>query len=283
MFGRTVSTDAEGFPLDRRLDRADAVIAFADTASDGPAVVLTHGAGMDHTMWEDQAVALTDAAYRVILWDMRGHGESTLAPHVRFTAADALEDLAALLTECRVDKAVLVGHSLGGNLSQAFVRSHPDRAAGLIVVDATWNTGPLSRLERFALRLAAPSLALIPARTLPRLMARASAITPSAIRRTQRVFARMPKRRFLEVWTATVSFVDPDPEYRAPVPLALVRGAEDRTGNIATAMPRWAHAENIVEHVIPDAGHVVTWDAPGATSHTLRQVLDRWDRTASPG
>lgn len=280
---RTVSTDAEGFPLDRRLDRADAVIAFADTASDGPAVVLTHGAGMDHTMWEEQAVALTDADYRVILWDMRGHGESTLAPQARFTAADALEDLAALLKQCRVDRAVLVGHSLGGNLSQAFVRSHPDRAAGLIVVDATWNTGPLSRLERFALRLAAPSLALIPARTLPRLMARASAITPSAIRRTQRVFARMPKRRFLEVWTATVSFVDPDPEYRAPVPLALVRGAEDRTGNIATAMPRWAHAENIVEHVIPDAGHVVTWDAPGATSHTLRQVLDRWDRTAPPG
>lgn len=263
--------------LDRRLGRTGAEIAFADTGIEGPAVVLTHGAGMDHTMWEAQAAALADAGYRVIVWDLRGHGASALAPGTRFAALDALGDLAALLDECRVDEAVLVGHSLGGNLAQAFARSHPERVAGLVVVDSTWNAGPLSAPERLALRLAAPGLALVPARSLPGLMARASAVTPSAVARTEAVFARMPKRRFLDVWAATVSFVDPDPDYRSPVPLALVRGARDGTGNIATAMPRWAQVEGVAEHVVPDAGHVVTWDAPEATSRTLRQILDRWD------
>ncbi|MFF2087951.1 alpha/beta fold hydrolase [Nocardia sp. NPDC058176] len=240
-------------------------------------MVFVHGAGMDHAMFEAQVDALATEGYRVITWDLRGHGQSVLAPGVRFGAVDALEDLAALLRECGVDRGVLVGHSLGGNLAQAFIRAHADRVGGLIVLDSTWNTGPLTGFERFALRLAAPSLAMIPARTLPGLMAKASAVTPSAIARTEATFARMPKRVFLDVWRATVSFVDPDPAYRTPVPLALVRGALDRTGNIATAMPRWAEAEGVTEHVVADAGHILTWDAPEATSETLLRILKQWD------
>src|SRR5690606_18582478 len=143
------------------------------------------------------------------------------------TASDAMQDLDALLTECGIDAAVLAGHSLGGNLVQAFVREHPHRVGGAIVLDSTWNAGPLAMLERFALRLAAPTLALIPANRLPGIMARASAVSPDAIARTEALFARMPKAVFLDVWRATVSFVTPDPDYRCQVPLALVRGAED--------------------------------------------------------
>ncbi|MGP9538083.1 alpha/beta fold hydrolase [Brachybacterium sp. AOP43-C2-M15] len=268
---------------DRRLQRPSAQIAVADSGGDGVAVLLTHGAGMDHTMFDEQAVALTAEGYRVIVWDLRGHGASTLADGVRFAAADALADLEALLDQCGVREAVLVGHSLGGNLVQAFAREHPQRVSGLIVLDATWNAGPLSMLERFALRLAAPMLALIPSTRLPRLMARASAVTPEAIARTEAVFARMPKTRFLDVWRATVSILDPDPGHRSPVPLALLRGAEDRTGNIAAAMPRWAEAEGVTEHVIPGAGHIVTWDAPERTSQLLLAILEGWVRGRANG
>ncbi len=239
-------------------------------------MVLTHGAGLDRTMFDAQAQALEGAGYRVITWDLRAHGASTLAPGTRFTATDALDDLDALLTACRIDRAVLVGHSLGGNLAQAFARARSDRVLGLIAMDSTWNTGPLSALERRALRLAAPSLALVPARRLPGLMARASAVSPWAVERVEQTFARMPKPVFLDVWRAVVSFVDPDPGYRSPVPLGLVRGAQDRTGNIATAMPRWAEAEGASEFVIPGAGHLVTWDAPEAASGALLRILGGW-------
>lgn len=183
-----------------------------------------------------------------------------------------------MLAECGADAPVLVGHSLGGNLAQAFARVDPQRVRGVIVLDSTWNAGPLSAFERFALRLAAPALAVIPAGSLPRIMARASATTREAIARTEALFARMPKRTFLDVWRATVSFVAPEPGYRSPMPLALVRGAEDRTGNIATAMPRWAQAEGTVEHVLPGAGHMVTMDAPAVTSRRLVSILDGWNQ-----
>ncbi|GAA1594503.1 3-oxoadipate enol-lactonase [Actinoplanes couchii] len=239
-------------------------------------MVLTHGAGMNHTMFDPQAAELQKAGYRVIRWDMPGHGASPLDPGTRFTATGALTELAALLDWLRLDRPVLIGHSLGGNLSQALVRADADRAGGLIVLDATWNAGPLNGLERLGLRLAAPGLAMIPPARLPDLMARVSAVTPEAVDHARTAFAAMPSRTFRDVWRATASLVAPEPGYRTPVPVALIRGARDRTGNIATAMPRWASAEKIDEHVIPAAGHLVTLDAPGPTSEALLDVLSRW-------
>src|SRR5690606_23032078 len=95
--------------------------------------------------------------------------------------------------------------------------------------------------------------------------------------RTEELFARMPKARFVDVWRATTAFVTPPPRpHRLGVPLALLRGEKDDTGNIATAMPRWAAAEGIDEYVIPNAGHVVTWDAPEETEAAVMEILEVW-------
>ena len=228
-------------------------LRYADSGGPGRAVVFTHGAGADHHMFDQQFSSLAADGHRVVVWDMRAHGESarSVAP---FTRARALRDLAALITHLGLVEPVVAGHSLGGNLTQALVQEEPHRFAGIIVMDSTWNSGPLTRTERFALRLAVPSLALIPARSLPRVMARASAVTPSARDDATRAFSQMSKRQFIEVWRAAVTFLDPNPTYRTPIPLCLLRGAADKTGNIATAMPLWAAAEGVAEHVVPGAG-----------------------------
>lgn len=274
--------------LTATLPRPGTSIRFADSGGPGRPVVLSHGAGADHTMFESQLPALRAAGYRVIVWDLRGHGASVLSAGTRFTAEDALDDLAALLGQIRSDQVppdefrsddpvpgrpVLVGHSLGGNLSQALVRRAPELVGGLVVLDSTWNAGPLGPVERLALRLAAPLLSAIPATRLPGLMARASAVHPAAVAHAEAMFARMPKEGFLDVWRATAGLVDPEPGYRTPVPLGLVRGADDRTGNIATAMPRWAAAEGSTEHVVAQAGHLVTLDAPAAVNDILLTLL----------
>jgi len=254
------------------LRRPGATLSYLD--ADGPkrALVLVHGAGVDSAMYAPQLDALQRAGHRVVAVDLRGHGESTLDDGIRVTASEMLDDLAALLTHLALPSPVLVGHSLGGNLAQALVRRHPRLVGGLVAIDCTWNTGPLSALERFALRLAAPSLALVPAGRLPRFMASASAVMPDAIVTLETMFARMPKARFLDVWRATTTLVAPDPDYRTPVPLTLIRGERDRTGNIATAMPAWARAEGVTEHVIPGAGHVPTLDAPDAVTELLLEA-----------
>ena len=258
--------------LDRTLVVPGCRLAYADLPGPRTPVVFLHGAGADHRMFEGQAAALSRAGHRCVLTDLRGHGASRPCT-TPVTAAALLDDARALLDRLDLHGAVLAGLSLGGNIAQALVREAPRRFAGLVAMSCTWNTGPLTPLERLSLRLAAPVLAAIPQRLLPRLMARASAATPAARADAERTFAAMPKRAFLEVWKATADFVAPDPGYRTPVPLLLVRGARDRTGNIATAMPAWAAFEGIAERPVAGAGHLVCQDAPDEVRERLLAFL----------
>lgn len=260
--------------MEQILRRPGADIAFEDHHGERTAVVMVHGAGMDRTTFDDVATTLRDAGHRTITVDLRGHGRSRLERDARFTAVDARDDIRALIIFLSLDMPILVGHSLGGNLMQDLVRTDPTLARGLVVVGATPNHGAVGRGELFALRhLSGPLLRLIPARRLPRALAAASATTASAIARITAVFARMPKAVFLDVWAATASLVAPDPAYRTPVRLALVRGARDSTGNIADAMSVWAEREAAPSWIIPDAGHVAMWDRPGETSRAIRAAV----------
>ncbi|MGO2660329.1 alpha/beta fold hydrolase [Mycetocola reblochoni] len=245
-------------------------------SANGREVLMLHGAGMDGTVWEHQARALAADGHRVVVPDLRGHGASrpaVLPP----TAERLLADTAAVVDVLRLDRPVLVGHSLGGNLAQALVRSDPRGFSGLAVLDSAWNAGPLTRAERLALALAGPGLRLVPSRRLAPLLARASAETPPARAACEAAFARLSRDEFLAAWTATTPFLSPDPGHRTPLPLLLVRGDRDRTGTIATSMPSWARAESVAEHVVPGAGHVVMLDAPEATAAVLRGFVETID------
>ncbi|MBW0104485.1 alpha/beta hydrolase [Pseudonocardia sp. KRD-291] len=240
---------------------------------------MTHGAGADHHMFDGQYGALSRAGYRVVVWDMRAHGQSrpTDPDGPPFTADLALDDLSALVEHLGLDRPVLVGHSLGGNLSQETVRRRPDSASALVVLGSAWNAGPLSRTERIQLAMAAPALWTVPGRRLPAILARASATTEHGRQDTGRAFALLDKPTFIDVFRATTTLLAPSPGYRTPVPLCLVRGAEDYTGAIATSMPRWAAAEGVTEHVVPGAGHIVTVDASDAVIDVLLEFLEGLD------
>ncbi|MBF4459038.1 alpha/beta fold hydrolase [Pseudoclavibacter sp. VKM Ac-2867] len=253
-------------------ERADASEPGSGTGADADAVVLLHGAGADHTMFRRQADALRRAGLRVVLVDLRGHGASR--PNSTDLSPELLaSDVERLIAHLGLGRVSLLGHSLGGNLAQELVRRSPERFRSLVVLDSTWNAGPLGFLERAGLRAAAPILQLIPARNLPKLMADASAVTATARAELTRMFGAMSKREFVAVWRATTQFVRPTPGYRTPVPTLLVRGASDSTGNIARAMPAWAAADGLTELVVDGAGHVVTLDAPDEVSVALVEFL----------
>jgi 3-oxoadipate enol-lactonase len=254
------------------LERDGCVLHGTDSGGTGRAVVLSHGAGANSGMFAPQIEALVADGFRVVAWDLRGHGRSRPTEH-GITPARAVDDLLALIAELRLERSVLIGQSLGGNLSQAVIRRVPSIAGGLVVIGSAWNAQPLSRIDRGLLRLAAPTLRAIPWTWLPGVMAGASAETPGARVYAERVFAGLSKREFLDAWRTTVGLLDPEPGYRSPVPLLLMRGERDRTGTIAKVMPAWAAAEGVVEKVIPAAGHIANLDAPDAVNAAIRNFL----------
>lgn len=104
----------------------------------GPVVVLTHGFAASSHMFATTVPALaTD--HTVIVWDMPGHGRSD-APDdpERYSVRTFLDAMLGLVDDVGAERAVFLGHSLGGYLSLEMVLGHPDRAAGLVLVD----TGP---------------------------------------------------------------------------------------------------------------------------------------------
>lgn len=106
---------------------------FYDEAGSGPPIVLIHGLLMDHTMFDSQSRALSDR-YRVIAPDLRGHGESEKRAE-DCTQWDLMGDQIALCDLLGVEKAVFGGVSQGGFQSMRAALKHPERVAGLILID----------------------------------------------------------------------------------------------------------------------------------------------------
>jgi 3-oxoadipate enol-lactonase len=107
-------------------------IAYADSGGDGPAVVLSHGYLMDHTMFDPQLAALTPD-YRVITWDERGFGDTRAGGS--FSYWDSARDVLGLLDHLGLDRAVLGGMSQGGFVSLRAALLAPERVRALVLID----------------------------------------------------------------------------------------------------------------------------------------------------
>jgi 3-oxoadipate enol-lactonase len=105
-----------------------------DDVGQGPAVVLLHGFPFNRSMWSEQTEALADA-YRVITPDLRGMGETTGAGDEPATMDEMAHDVAALLDELGVTRAVVGGLSMGGYVALAFSRRHRLRTRTLVLAD----------------------------------------------------------------------------------------------------------------------------------------------------
>ncbi|HUT55705.1 MAG TPA: alpha/beta fold hydrolase [bacterium] len=97
-------------------------------------LVLTHGLGSDHTMWLGQVGAFKDR-YRVVLWDVRGHGRSEVTAD-GYSLDRFIDDLRGLLEHLGIERAHIAGLSMGGWISFEFALKYPGLTAGLVLSDS---------------------------------------------------------------------------------------------------------------------------------------------------
>ncbi len=124
---------------DRKIDTTDGATIAASVLGpdDGAPVVLVHGWTNNRQIWMPVARRLADNGHRVVVYDQRGHGESTVGAEGISLDRMAL-DLRDVLTELDLRDAVIVGHSMGGMATQALAAIEPDvlreRARALVLV-----------------------------------------------------------------------------------------------------------------------------------------------------
>ncbi|MEZ0606039.1 alpha/beta fold hydrolase [Paraburkholderia sp. IW21] len=106
-------------------------------------VVLIHGVGMNQTAWLPQIEALT-ASYQVVVYDMLGHGDSAL-PTASPTLDEYASQLKALLDAMHMERAHVVGHSMGALVALEFALTHPQHTLSVVALNAVYDRTPAQR------------------------------------------------------------------------------------------------------------------------------------------
>ncbi len=244
-------------------------------------VAFCHGATLDHRTFDAQTRPPVESGYRVLTWDMRGHGESKPIGW-DISAGILADDLLAIVNHIGASKVALVGHSFGGYVVQEFTHRYPERVNALAVIGCTnmaRKPSPLSRLLYRAMpgMLRRMSLATFRKRTLAEL-----ALSDEVKSYATQAMEGISKEDFIAIIMAGVACLWLDsgfgPDYVIPTPFLLTHGAYDRAngGVFPRQAPAWAAREtNCRYEVIPDAGHTAHMDNPAAFNAILLEFLQK--------
>lgn len=243
---------------------------------DAPWIVVCHGLGGDHAEFTPLAERLA-GKWRVLLWDMPGHGASQPAPK-RFSVAAIAESLRAVLLWEGVERPVFLGFSFGGIVAQALVRQGlPVR--GLVAYGCfapylqpapvpPWSKG-LSVMMGFG---------LLPWARLKILFAERCALSPPGRSAVERTVEGLGRTGFLGMSRALLDAFDLDRDFRIPGPLMILKGAEDSNRallDIGTQALLDVHPDATVV-VVPQAGHAAHLDQPSAFESAVLDFLERF-------
>jgi len=236
----------------------------------GPLVVFTHGATIDHHEWA-APLPMVAPEYRILVWDVRAHGLSRPA---RFDFQAAVDDLAALLEQHASTPAILVGHSMGGNLSQELAFQKPKLVQAMLCLDCTWNFQRLTALEKAELAAAGPIFKLYPYDTLIRQSLDVTVSNAAGRALLEKAMRQHNKNEYAAIITALAECLHEEPGYHFAKPLWLLMGEKESTGNIRKAMPVWAgHEAQSRFIIIPGARHAANLDNPDFFHQKLLNFL----------
>jgi pimeloyl-ACP methyl ester carboxylesterase len=238
---------------------------YYEVHGSGPVLLLTHGYSSTSQMWRGQIEAFAQH-HTVVVWDMRGHGRSDYPPdQSAYTEEHTVADMAALLDAVAAPSAIVGGLSLGGYMSLAFHRRHPERVRALVIID----TGP--GFKKDEPRAAWNATALQRADSLERqglgVLKSASAERAIAVHRSADGLAKAA-RGMLTQHTAEVIESLPS----IAVPSLVVVGADD-TPFLAASDYMAAKIPGARKVVIPNAGHAANLDQPEAFNAAVGQFL----------
>ena len=107
---------------------------------DAPVIALVHGLGLTRATWDAHLPAL-EQHYRVLNYDLFGHGESALPP-VTLSLTVFAEQLRELMDELKIESAAIVGFSLGGMINRRFAMDYPQRVYALGILNSPHERGP---------------------------------------------------------------------------------------------------------------------------------------------
>jgi 3-oxoadipate enol-lactonase len=254
----------------------DAAIAYR-VIGNGPPVVLLHPFPANHEVWVPVASALA-SRYRLILPDLRGHGDSE-AGEGPATMQKHATDIARVMDDADVGRAVLVGVSIGGYAIFEFWRKSRGRVASLGLLNT--KAGADSAAAR-AGRFAAANDVLERGterffeNMIPRLLGKTTRETrPDLVDGALHMMRKMSPEDVAQVQRGMAERPDSVETLKAiNVPTLIVTGDEDTLTGINEAQLMHQLISGSLLRVVARAGHYSPWEQPEEATRLLRQFLD---------
>ncbi len=243
---------------------------------DGPPLVFLHGIGGNAHSFDDQLPHFA-SRYRAIAWDMPGYGGSALTEEMTFPML--ARSLQALLVALKIERPILVGHSMGGMVAQEFAARHPDRLRALILAGTSPAFGkPGGDWQRQFLnaRLAPLDAGQTPADFADRLVDSMFGDDKDLSRmdRAAESMRQLSADSYRAALHCIVTFNQLDNLPRIAVPTLCL--AAERDGNAAPGVMEKMAAKipGARFHCMAGAGHLMNIEAPAAFNATLDDFLD---------
>jgi 3-oxoadipate enol-lactonase len=246
-----------------------------EVAGTGDPVVFVHGFGGDLRIWDAQFPVFAQR-YRVLRYDIRGHGKSALPTSEPYAHAD---DLKALLDHCEISRAHVIGLSMGGEIAVNFALAYPERVESLVLVGSSlggfqwsdeWNASwvPIFTAASTSGKEAVLELVL----RLP--LIAAAMENPEVAPRLTQILSEYSAWHFLNA--DPVQHPEPPAAQRLNqirVPTLIVIGEHDLPDLHGIAATLQEHIPNATRIGVPGVGHVVSMEAPARLNEIVLGFL----------
>ena len=245
------------------------------------ALVLLHGNSANAWWWRPLADAMRGADTRLLALDLRGHGDSEWVRPPAYAPANYADDLARFIKHLKLDRPVVVGHSMGGISTLAFLLRHPGQVRAGVAIDVAVTSN--LRRNRYLYRLKSLPIVSYPdcetAKARFRLMPAEGAVAPEVLSEiAERSLAQRDDGRYTLKFDRDTFFgsdgIDVlDAIRRIRVPLLLVRAGFSRIMNAEAAAAAAASNERVQLITIPQTHHHVLLERPDLLAHAIRDFL----------
>lgn len=245
-------------------------------AGDGPPMVLIHGFG-GQTYSYRALIPLFARDHRVIAVDLKGYGYSERSVSTGLSSTDQVAMLHALLGKLGVERAVFVGHSMGGGVVQRFAGTHPEMVEAAVLA-ASVDTERQRRMRRMApgamMRPLLPYLGKIATSRMLRLSYHDdSALTPDVMEEYKRPGRIAGSMDGLFKMMQDYRGDGPVAFERITMPVLLLNGAQDRIVPLFMASGIRKRIPQARLVVIDQAGHMLLEEKPAECERAIRSFL----------
>lgn len=241
----------------------------------GLPIVFTHGASWNHKQWANQ-VDYFSTRCQTIVWDVRGHGYSSL-PEGKVNSEDFSKDLIGLLDYLGIPTAVLCGLSLGGHISLQTAIRYPNRVDGLIMIGTPF-TNSFNGYERWFVPFNRWSSKFISMK----LMAKLSGDALSKFNRDNKNYIQeavqmIPHENWVRIWDAVTRMESGNDLNKIKCPTLLLCGDHD-TMTLRQQKHMEQHIPGAQLKWVSRAHHATNLDHPEEVNQYIKEFLDTLNR-----